>query len=129
VLYSPFLFYQKSELGVALPSEQKLSAASDRHVYLSAYTIAMAQGRLRRDLVVSLIDKARSLLSSSPVGAESEGQMEVSDGGSSSATLSSVLFEALGEQVQQIETSLQQLLDETSTSVQGLVEQLQEWDR
>lgn len=115
---------------MALPSEQKLSAASDRHVYLSAYAMAMAQDRLRKDLVVSLIDKARALLSSSPVGADvAEGDMEVSDGGSSSAALSSVLFEALGEQVQQVEASLQQLLDEASTAVQGLVEQLQKWDR
>lgn len=116
---------------MALPSELKLAAVSDRHVYLSAYDMAMEQGRLRRDLAVNLVEKARALLAGSPVD---NGDMEVSGGCPSAAAAvasdaSSVLFEALGERLRQVETSLQQLLNEADAAVQGLVEELQKWHR
>lgn len=133
------LRYQKSELGVALPSEPKLNAASERHVFLQACELALAQPRLRSELVLGLVAQADDLLLSSSTAESAEDAMDVDVGdlrlnsaedaavldSSSDGGASSVLYEALGQRVRDVVRVLQGMMNEAAKAVGELGEHLE----
>lgn len=119
---------------MTLPSEPKLNAASERHVFLQACDLALAQPRLRSELVLGLVAQAEGLLAAKAV----EDAMDVDVGdlriasaedaavfdGSEAADVSSVLYEALGQRVREVVAVLQGMMAEAAEAVKELGEHL-----
>lgn len=117
---------QIDELGVTLPSEQKLAIVSSRVIFTQACALALAEPRLPSDLARSLIAQAQELLAAVPsssaaatgVSAASamviDGAEENDKGDGSAKNTSSALCEALGVEITAAAGRLQALLDEAA---------------
>lgn len=124
-------------MGVTLPSEPKLNAASERHVFLQACDLAVGQPRLRSELVLGLVAQADGLLSAK--AGEGEGAMDVDVGDlriasaedaavledTGTTNVTSVLYEALGQRVREVVAMLKGLMAEADEVVKELGEHLE----
>ena len=122
------------DLGVTLPAEPKLAAASARVIFIQACELAQGEGetRIQSDVVVGLVAQAQELLQigvardeegvtgrsakhANGSSADSRGVNKGGEAAEEEGDVSSTLFSSLGEQIQVLVAQLQALLDEAAT--------------
>jgi hypothetical protein len=105
-----FFSLQINELGVTLPADSKLAAVSSRVIVAKACALALDEPRVQSDVVRGLIAQATELLTLSTKA--SSARSKTAGAETTQASVTSPLFDALGEDLQAAIRALQVLLTE-----------------